>query len=148
MVVDFLDANLTGVRQWQDALLEQAKKGYITVPHFNYQIHFDVITHTVLKDLPKVAVNYTNQGLCSMIMSRAAMLAQERVKRFGAHVVVMVHDSFIVEAPKGTENQVGKIMLESLRTAGNEFTDLIPWQGELELGDNWADMKEMKLESE
>ncbi len=140
MVVNFLDEKLVGIRQWQDALLEQAKTGQIIIPHFGYVVHFDLITDSVLKDLPKVAVNYTNQGLCSMIMSRAAMLAQPKLTELGAFIVAMVHDSFVAEVPIGKEEKAGEIMLASLEEAGKEITDLIPWRGELEIGPNWGDM--------
>ena len=142
----WLDENLGGgIRRWQADLYEQAQKvGYLTVPHFNYCVHFDLITDKNVEEVRKLVVSYINQGLCSMIMSRAAMLAAPKLRRLGGYVVALVHDSYLVEVPDGMVEQALDIMMDSVPEAGNEVVNLVPWHGEGEVGKRWGELKRVR----
>lgn len=144
-VVDFLEERLPVLKQWRLDLFEQARKGYIDVPFFNYRIHFDLITDRVLKDLPKQAVNYPNQGLGSMMISRAAIMAHPALKRLGGHIVVLVHDSFMAEVPIGKELEAARIMRDAIVKAGQAVASWLRWDAEAETGLNWGDLKELDV---
>jgi len=139
----WLDDNLgTGIRRWQAQLYQQAQdNGYLTVPHFGYQIHFDLITDNNVDELRKLCVSYINQGICSMIMSRAAMIVAPHLTSIGAYIVALVHDSFLAEVPNERVSLAAGIMVDAVTMAGNEYTNIVPWEGEIETGKRWGEVK-------
>lgn len=145
-VMDFLDANLVGLKQWRLRMVEGAKKGGNVVPFFNYKNHFDLVTPQGLRDLEKHAVNYINQGLGSMIICRAAYQAQADLARLGTNIVVLVHDDYTVEAPIKNAVPVAERMMKSIADVGCEITNFIPLTGELKVGYRWGDMQAITLE--
>lgn len=146
-IVDYLNTHCGGVVAWQKEMLQQAKTGSIKIPFFNYEIHFDLITERVLKDLGKNAANYPIQGAGSMLISRAAYLAQPYLWWLGgAGIVALVHDDYTVEAPPHYAYYVAKTMAKYLEVAGKEFNSNIAWNAEFKIGPNWATQKELTLE--
>jgi uracil-DNA glycosylase family 4 len=145
-VIEFLEGNLVGLKQWRlDLQYAAAKLSKIVLPHYNYHYHFDLITERVLRDLPKHAVNYPNQGLGSMLISRAAILAQPCLRILSAEIVMLVHDSFFADVPEACTNEAAQIINNSIVQAGNEFSTFIPWRADLEVGYRWSEMEEYTL---
>ena len=139
-VVDWLEANLVGIKQWRARMVANAMTGYNVVPFFNYINHFDLITAQGKHDVEKHAVNYVNQGLGWMIISKAAYTVYPYLAQFDTHIVALVHDDFTVEVPVKHIVPVATLMLDTLVTVGQEITDVIPLSGELKIGFNWGDM--------
>src|SRR3990167_3394622 len=139
-VVDWLEANLVGIKQWRARMVANAMTGYNVVPFFNYINHFDLITAQGKHDVEKHAVNYVNQGLGWMIIIKAAYTVYPYLAQFDTHIVALVHDDFTVEVPVKHIVPVATLMLDTLVTVGQEITDVIPLSGELKIGFNWGDM--------
>jgi DNA polymerase I-like protein with 3'-5' exonuclease and polymerase domains len=144
-VIAFFEATLTGLKTWRLNLLKAAQAGKITLPHYNYTFHFDLITSRVLRDLPKHAVNYPNQGLGSMLISRAAMIAAPKLRQRDSHIVILVHDSFFADTPTEYTHEAATIINDSIVQAGEEFSTVIPWRADIEVGYRWNEMKEYTL---
>jgi DNA polymerase-1 len=144
-VIEFLEANLTGLNEWRLRLLAAAKRGLIMLPHYNYHYHWDLITQRFLRDLPKQAVNYPTQGLGSMLICRAAILAQPALKLLSADIVMLVHDSFYADVPKSCVDEAARMINDAIVQAGKEFSDFIPWRADIETGYRWSEMKEYEV---
>ena len=63
----------------------------------------------------------------------------ERIKEWKAGMVVHVHDEFQVLAPEGTEEEIGKLAVASIRQAGEDFKLRCPLDGEFKVGNNWKE---------
>jgi uracil-DNA glycosylase family 4 len=145
-VMEFLAANLLGLKEWRVRMIEGAKSGGNVVPYFNYKNHFDLITPTNRREVEKYAVNYINQGLGSMIMCRVAYLAWAKLQEINAPIVALVHDDFTVDVPDQYVGQAARIMADTLATVGQEITDLIPLAGEFKVGRTWGTLKDISLQ--
>jgi DNA polymerase-1 len=141
-VLDFLDAHLVDLKKWRLDLQRDARSGKIILPVLNYHFHWDLITEQVLKDLPKHAVNYPNQGLGSMLICRAAIKAQPQLARFGAKIVMLVHDSFYADTPVKYTDDAAHILHDTIVEAGAEFSKFITWGADVEVGTRWNKMEE------
>lgn len=143
-IVDLLEENLDPLKEWRLKMQEQAKEGGIRLAHFNYIFHFDLITKTVLKDLPKQAVNYPNQGLGSLLITKAAMKVNPELKRMGGHIVALVHDAYYAEVPDAFVPEAVTLMKQAIIEAGKEFSDIFPWSADAELGKRWGSLEEVE----
>lgn len=145
-IMEWFDENLTGIKVWRRAMFEQAKQGHIDLPFLKYRFHFDLINGRTLKDLARIAVNYPTQGLGSMLISRAAIIAQPYLEKMSAHIVCLVHDSFMAEVPDTYVDAAVIVMLNAVSQAGNDFSDFIPWRGDAEVSKkSWGDMEAYKV---
>lgn len=79
------------------------------------------------------------QGAESCIMKYAMLLWHSRVKAAGldARQVAVVHDEFQVEVLREHADQVGTIIVQSIRDAGKHFKLNCPMDGEYKIGKNW-----------
>jgi len=81
------------------------------------------------------------QGAESVIMKYAMILYHNRIKKLNldAHQVAVVHDEFQIEVLKEHAEQVGEIVVQSIRDSGEYFNLNCPMDGEYKVGLNWAD---------
>ena len=81
------------------------------------------------------------QGAESCVMKYAMILWHKRVQDLGldAKQVAVVHDEFQVEVRREHAEQVGKIIVQSIRDAGEYFNLNCPMDGEYKIGNNWLD---------
>ena len=81
------------------------------------------------------------QGAESCVMKYAMILWHRRVQDLGldAKQVAVVHDEFQVEVRREHAEQVGEIIVQSIRDAGEYFKLNCPMDGEYKIGNNWLD---------
>lgn len=63
---------------------------------------------------PWAALNAVIQGTCADVLKAWLLSAEPKLQRIGASFVASIHDSVTVEAPAGTEEEVGKILQSAL----------------------------------
>lgn len=91
---------------------------------------------------PHAALNTLLQSAGAVVMKLACVLAHEKFKALGlrdVEQVAAVHDEYQLMCPREIADEVGKIMVESIRQAGAHFQFRCPLDGEYRVGKNWAE---------
>ncbi len=138
---------LVGLPKLWDILYKMAVTDQlITLPFFNYDVHFDLVTNELLRQIEKNSINYPVQGIGSMIISRAAIKALPLLETLGAHIVALVHDDYTIEVPIDKQQLAAEIMVDSILSSARDFYPNLDWRVELTVGKNWGEMKEVRIE--
>jgi len=94
---------------------------------------------------PHAALNTLLQSAGALIAKQATIFAYEELSTrgyvFGKDwaLVAHVHDELQVEARKEIADEVGHILVDAMRRAGEFFNFRMPIGGEFKLGANWAE---------
>jgi DNA polymerase I-like protein with 3'-5' exonuclease and polymerase domains len=66
----------------------------------------------------------------------------DKVKQTGSHIVALVHDAILIEAPDDdTAKMLGKFVSLEMRKTGEMFFDTVPFLSEWSIGRSWGDLK-------
>lgn len=131
------------VRQWMDAIIEQAKKDeYVTT----WQGRKREVTNINernrnLSELGKrIAVNTVAQGTAAEIMKLGMVNVARKLKekKLDAYILLQIHDEILLSVAKDQIDQVKQIVIETLE-------DVVDWKVPLvvdtAVGKNWKDAK-------
>lgn len=82
-------------------------------------------------------LNYPFQGTGADIVDKALILAMRRIREQGltAHLLLQVHDELVLEAPKDQAQEVGAILLESMRSC---VRLRCPLDASVAIGQDWS----------
>jgi DNA polymerase I-like protein with 3'-5' exonuclease and polymerase domains len=85
------------------------------------------------------ALNTLGQGAGAVLMKKATVLFWDKIQELGieVHPALHCHDEEQVFCLEKDADTVGKIMVDSMRLAGEHFKLLIPMSGEYKIGKNW-----------
>ena len=99
---------------------------------FIRQYDGDLLIHT--------ALNALLQANGSIIAKRAMVIAYDEIKRRGldAHQIIFYHDELAYDSSPDCAEEVGEILIESMRLAGEYYNLNIPIAGEYKLGKDWS----------
>lgn len=86
------------------------------------------------------ALNCLLQANGSIVAKRAMKIANDRIKELGldAFQIIFYHDEFAYDSAEECAEEVGKILVDSMRLAGEYYNLRIPIDGEYGIGDNWG----------
>jgi DNA polymerase-1 len=89
---------------------------------------------------PHAAINYKLQSAGAITMKVAGILARNEIKRRGldSFFVGNIHDEFQSDSAPGDAEEVGKVCVQAITTAGEELGMHVPLTGEYKIGQNWA----------
>lgn len=92
------------------------------------------------KVLVHTALNCLLQANGSIIVKRALIIATNRIKELelDAHLMIYYHDEFAFDCHIDCADEVGKILVDSMRLAGEYYNLNIPLTGEYGIGTNWS----------
>jgi hypothetical protein len=92
------------------------------------------------KILVHTALNCLLQANGSILVKKAMVLAADEVKRrrLDAHQVIFYHDEFDYDSHVDCAEEVGEILIDSMRLAGEYFNLNIPIAGEYKVGMDWS----------
>lgn len=92
------------------------------------------------KVLVHTALNTLLQANGSIIAKRAMVIAYNEIKKrsLDAHPVVYYHDEFAYDCEPSIAEEVGVILIDSMRLAGEYYNLNIPIAGEYKVGYNWS----------
>ena len=97
------------------------------------------------RDLPirssHAALNTLLQSAGAVVMKKACILAHEAFESLSLDVeqVASVHDEYQFMCHQSIADKVGKIVVQSIRDAGDYFNFRCPLDGEHRVGRNWAE---------
>jgi len=85
------------------------------------------------------ALNSLLQSAGSLVMKKAVILFNDKLKGVAADFVMNVHDEWQVEADTEQAALVGQLGIESIIEAGVAFNLNCPLDGEYNVGNNWSE---------
>jgi len=85
------------------------------------------------------ALNTLLQGAGSIVMKKALILLDEKLKDIDAHFVANVHDEWQIEVKEDMSDTVGKLGVECIIEAGKLLKLRCPLDGEYKVGSNWSE---------
>jgi DNA polymerase-1 len=74
-------------------------------------------------------------------MKRSLALMFGELDRFGARVVLTVHDSALVESPTEHAGAVADVIESCMQRGLSEFIPTVPVVVDVKIGSNWAEME-------
>ena len=86
------------------------------------------------------ALNALLQANGAIISKRAMLIASEEIERrkLDAFQIIFYHDEFAYESSKSCSEEVGQILVDSMRKAGEYYKLNIPIDGEYAIGRDWG----------
>ncbi|UOF79336.1 DNA polymerase [Caudoviricetes sp.] len=92
------------------------------------------------KLLVHTALNALLQASGSIVTKRAMVMAADRIKelRLDARQIIFYHDEFAYDSSEDCAEEVGKILVDSMRLAGEYYNLRIPISGEYKVGIDWS----------
>ena len=79
------------------------------------------------------------QGAEAVIMKTAMVLAAPALRDYGAQYALWVHDEFQIESFPHCAEEVGRIMVNAIRQAGEKLEMRVKLDGEFKIGKTWAE---------
>jgi DNA polymerase I-like protein with 3'-5' exonuclease and polymerase domains len=128
------------IRKKLDEILKQAReKGYVETFFGRRRLTPDVKAPNFLvrAAAERAAANMPIQGTEADLMKRAMILVDQKLPE-GAELIMQVHDSLIVECDEALEEQVSKILKETMEGVAPELD--IKLAVEVTSGRNWGEL--------
>jgi DNA polymerase I-like protein with 3'-5' exonuclease and polymerase domains len=85
------------------------------------------------------ALNTLLQSAGAIVMKKALIILNEKIKDLDADFVANVHDEWQIEVDESVADEVGRLGVEAIIEAGLHFDLKCPLDGEYNVGDNWAE---------
>ena len=85
------------------------------------------------------ALNSLLQSAGAIVMKKALVIFNEKIKDLPAEFVANVHDEWQVEAGQNISDAIGNLGVESIIEAGIELNLKCPLDGEYNVGNNWSE---------
>ena len=93
--------------------------------------------------LPSVSEHSALNTLCqcagSLVVKKAMVIYHEKAKHLRFNQMLWAHDEFQCEAHPDDADELGEIMVDSFREAGEYYNLKIPLTGEYKVGNNWQE---------
>ena len=85
------------------------------------------------------ALNTLLQGAGAIVMKKALVILNDKIKHLDAHFVANVHDEWQIEVRQDQADEVGRLGVEAIIEAGKVLKLKCPLDGEYKVGDNWSE---------
>jgi DNA polymerase I-like protein with 3'-5' exonuclease and polymerase domains len=133
-IVNDYEANMPVLINWRNQQFEKAKKyRYVDTP-FGRRRRFPIISENNYSEVRKASVNMPVQSIASdLTLSAANKLARE-----GFTIVLLVHDSIVVEAPVDKGEEIGKYVSDTMKYIGKLHLPQVEWEADWEIKKRWA----------
>lgn len=141
-----------GIKAYCERMVEEAReKGYVETL-FGFKRHLPNINspyRVQAESEERMAINMPVQGTAAEILKLAMIRLADQLqvlnkksniknKRYGARLLLTVHDELVVEAPEKEAEKVAKIVKDTME---NVIKLCVPVEVEIGIGKNWADAK-------
>jgi DNA polymerase-1 len=105
-----------------------------------------LITSKNKDEARKASFNAPVQGTASDLTSLAAIESYPKLPTFRAHILLLVHDSIIVEVPKELVKACATYLAFTMERVAKEWFPEVKWVADAEAGPRWGSMKEVSFE--
>lgn len=117
-------------------------QGYIE-SLFKRRRRFPIITNRNIDDARKASVHMPVAGLASDLTLISAILIRKLLPP-GAHVILLVHDSVLVEAPEELAPDIAELMSKVMVQIGEKYAPDVRWKADADIGDSWGQLEKVK----
>ena len=125
-------SNFAGIAEWRQAAVAEARAKKRVTTKIGRMIHIpDDASDRSLFNLPVQANGADGFKLALYLISRG-------LEGVDARIVHTQHDEIIVEARDGIEDQVQKIVKESMEAAFKQIIPEVPFVAEIRVADAWG----------
>jgi len=92
----------------------------------------------IIVDQQYKALNYLLQSAGALVMKRALVILEDKVKHINYHHVLNIHDEMQVEVAIGFEDEFGRMAIEAFKEAGEYYDMKCPMDAEYKIGHHWG----------
>jgi len=123
-----------------------AMRGEILTTPLGRKRRFGLISPENIDDLKNEARNFRIQSIASDMTLLSAIKLQPRIKRFGARIINLVHDSILTECPAEHQNEVAKLVIETMMATPKEvLNSKVPFEADIKVGECWGELEEIEV---
>lgn len=131
------DGMFPRVIEWQKDIKRRIiKEGETLITPWGRKRRFGLITRENAEDVYKEALAFTPQSIGSDICLTAAV----RLKEMGYTVRIVIHDGILIEVRAEEAEAAIPIIRRVMEDAAKEYTTIIPFPVDIEVGTNWGDV--------
>lgn len=145
-------ANYPGAKRYLEWCDSQVIQGNYLETVFGRRRRFGLVSPQSLDSLQNEARNFAIQSSSSDLLLRVAMeCEQPLLENWNARIINLIHDSALIEMPADPKvvKEVGKFFYEKMTTAPQRFFGIdLPFKADYEIGKNWSDLVEFKMDDE
>lgn len=132
------------IKKCRDAPL----RGETLITPFGRKKRHQLVSGDNLRDLQNESSNFFHQSIASDITLMAGVGSQAHLESLGAHIVIMVHDSLIIECPEDPKvvDEVVRYTIEVMEGVAPKWgLTEIPFKAEAKVGKAWATLEDYKI---
>lgn len=135
-----------GFAAWREEIIAAAtdlSKRSILVTPFGRTFQSEVITGKNANAIEREALSFLPQGTASDICLTTAIRIHPIIKSMGGHIVALIHDAIIAEAPNPViATEIGFLTMKEFRVTGEMvFGNKVPFLSEFSIGNTWGELK-------
>lgn len=131
------DKNMAVAKQWKIGQVKQAKRqGYVET-RLGRRRRFPLITRDNIKDVRKAAVHMPVASTASDLTLLSA-IKYSLTEPYS--VVMMVHDSIIIEVPNEVAEKQAEVLCNIMKNTAAEIIPEVPWVVDADILDRWANV--------
>lgn len=134
---------MPGLKRWKDAqeayMMEKGFVRYRTGACRRYPLILD----SNRDDARKAAYNSPVQGPAYNMCALSAFKALPMVEEMGGHILLLVHDSIIGEAPVEVVKQVALNVRDIMEQTASEWFPSVTWVADPEVGERWSTLSKL-----
>jgi DNA polymerase I-like protein with 3'-5' exonuclease and polymerase domains len=104
------------------------------------------VTQQTLHALQNEAANFAIQSTASDLTLISAMRINPELRRYGGHVINLVHDSILIEVSEDYDTQtIGSLVTDIMvDTPARLLKGRVPFEASMSVGRAWGSMEERK----
>lgn len=130
------DALMPRLAEWKKEQYDKmARQGYVQY-RTGRRRRIPFISYANQDEARKAAVNSEDQGTASDLTCMSAIAAS----KMGMHVVLLVHDSVIVECPEDKVGQYAAALKRIMEEVAAGVFPEVKWKADVEYGDRWGSL--------
>jgi DNA polymerase-1 len=127
------------VMQWQDSVRSHVLGGKPLVTPFGRRRRFWLITDQNRKEVMNEALSYLPQSTASDICLSALIRVRPMLRGLG-FLRLTIHDALVAECSEERQDEVAKLLMETMAEEGRRYTDYVPFPVDTSVGKNWGDL--------
>jgi len=146
MFIDRFYRKMAGLVSWINSVKRDLhEQGYVESPTGRRR-RFPLLFDDNRAQAEREAVNFMCQSAASDIMLYTLVRIDSPLKAMGAHILLTVHDSVLVECLPNKVNDVIDLVVKVMAFTGHElYGDSVPFTADAEVGIRWGDLEEREV---
>lgn len=130
---------IPGIVAWQDDIKRQVvKKGRLITP-FGRRRRFPLITDLNKREVFNEALSFLPQSTASDICLTALVRLRPLLRGIG-WIRLTIHDALVAETSRENVEEVSHLLRTTMIQSALEFTDYVPFDVDVSIGDSWGDL--------